>query len=112
MEAAVPGGESQPLTDILTVEDDVIVRYIYDVPFVTVFWYGDDEIYAEVYVAGVPDEIGHDRMMTAMLEARKHGFRCYSRNFGDWGQVLLRFSDSPDKGVIWALEEDLNAWLQ
>lgn len=113
MEPAVSGG-AQPLTegaDILTVDDDEMIRSIYDVPFVSVFWVGE-EIHAEVFLADVPMEIGLDRLMTAHLEARKLGYRSYSRNYGDWGQVLCRFSDSPTKGTIWALENELEAWLQ
>jgi hypothetical protein len=114
MEPAVPSGPSQPLTEdtnILTVNDDENIKSIYDVPFVSVFWVGE-EIHAEVFLAGVPREIGLDRLMTAHLEARKLGYRSYCRNFGDWGQVLCRFSDSPYKGTIWALENELDAWLQ
>lgn len=115
MESVVPGG-AQPLTEdtgVLTVVDDYdgIFRELYDVPFVTVNRVLD-EIEAEVYIAGVPAGIGLDRLMTAQLEARKLGYRCYSRVFGDWGQVIMRFSDDPAKGTIWALESELDAWLQ
>lgn len=116
MEPAVPSGEIEPLiedTDILTVVDDYdgFFENLYDVPFVTVNR-DLDEIEAEVYLVGVSDEIGRDRIMTACLVARKLGFRCYSRVFGDWGQVMLRYSDDPAKGTIWALENELDAWLQ
>jgi hypothetical protein len=112
MEAVVPGGEIQPLiqdTGTLTVtdvvDDDDGIRSIYDVPFVSVFWVGD-EIHAEVYLTGVAD-IDHDRLMAAQSVAGELGFRAYARVFGDWGQVLFRFSDDPAKGLIWALEEEM-----
>lgn len=116
MDSAVPSGEILPLiedTDILTVVDDYdgIFQSLYDVPFVTVNRVLD-EIEAEVFIAGVSDEIGRDRLRTAHLEARKLGYRCYARVFGDWGQVTMHFSDNPAKGTIWALENELDAWLR
>ena len=119
MEPAVPS--EAPLDqgiDVLTVSDDDhydgVFKNLYDCPFVLVNRVGD-EIHAEVlksYIDGVTD----DRIMTAQSVAGKLGFRIYARKFGDLYEddntVLLRFSDDPAKGLIWALEGDLmgGAW--
>lgn len=112
MEQAVPGGESRPLTDdgALAVVDDYDGEFkeIYDVPFVTVNRV-EDEIHAEVHLSGYA-EVDHDRLMTAHSVARGLGFRSYCRIFADLYEeenvALLRFSDSPTKGTIWALLEE------
>jgi hypothetical protein len=114
MEAAVPGGESCPLTEdigVLTaVADDYdgVFKNIYDVPYVTVNRV-EDEIHAEVHLTGYA-EIDHDRLMTAHSVAREKGFRSYCRFFADLYEddnvVHLKFSDDPSKGTIWCLLEE------
>ena len=113
MDSGVPSGDSRPLTedtDILTVVEEEFVC-LYDVPFVTVNRFGG-EIQAEVLLSGV-DEIDEGRISSAHAAAAEHGYRAYARVFGEWGQVLIYFTDEPSKGLIWGLEEEVgNAWLQ
>ena len=117
MDSAVPGGAitAPPIEadiDVLTVEvEDEGFEVLYDVPFVTVNRVPGNLIEAEVWLSGVA-EIDFDRLSAALTEGRKHGFVSYSRIFGDDGQVLIQFSNNPDEGLIWALEDELGlpAW--
>lgn len=114
MDPVVPGGSFAPPSEdvVLTVVDDSaeIFESIYDVPFVTVNRVGG-ELEAEVLLSGFA-EIDLDRISTALSVARGRGFTSYSRVFGDCDNVLIRFTDDPNKGLIWALESDLGlpAW--
>ena len=114
MEPVVPS-VPQPLiedTDILTAVDDDFEN-IYDVPFVTVNRVGV-ELEAEVHLSGMK-EIDEDRLGAAMSIAVERGFRSYARVFGDLYEssnvVTLLFSDNPNTGQIWCLEDDIT-WLQ
>lgn len=116
MDPVVPSGSIAPLSEemVLTVVDDdsdeQLFESIYDVPFVTVNRVAG-ELEAEVLLSGFA-EIDLDRVSTALSVARDLGFTSYSRVFGDCDNVLIRFTDDPEKGLIWALESDLGlpAW--
>lgn len=116
MEPAVPSGSIAPLTqDVATLaimEDDEEYENVYDVPFVTVNRIkATGQLEGEVLLSRVP-EIDLDRVRTALSVGREHGCTSYSRIFGDYDNVLIEFTDDPDKGLIYALESDLGlpAW--
>lgn len=93
---------------ILTVEEDF--ESLYDVPFVTVNRI-EGQIEAEVIFSGVHDT-DMDRIMTALQVGQEHGQRAYARVFGIYGNVLIHFSDHPDKGKIWGLLDTIgDEWL-
>ena len=116
MDSAVPGGSIAPpsqdvvVTDTLIAEEDEGFECLYDVPFVTVNRVAG-LIEAEVLLCGAA-EIDLDRINTALSVGRSHGYTSYSRVFGEADNVLIQFTDDPDKGLIWALEDDLGlpAW--
>jgi hypothetical protein len=117
MEAVSPSDGVKPLglEDTLTVEDDDDLDFesIYDVPFVTVNRIGD-ELQAEVLFSGMPDTDA-DRIGTALSVAGERGYRAYARVFGEYDNVTIHFSDSPDKGTVWGIfteDLDLLDWLQ
>ena len=105
METAAPSDDTQPLNK--TVATVAHFEAIYDVPFVTVNRVGA-ELEAEVVFSG-DAEIDLDRLQTAFSVAGERGYRSYARVFIDYDAVMIFFTDDPAKGIVWALEDELNA---